>query len=164
MYSFRILSTWRLLFHLILMCVFPLSSWLVRLELYPFYCCLQRTSLCLGLVDFVWEIIVFHFIGIYNYIIFFSLISFIWPDSFLPCFLRRKTIQFEYFLLSNMMTFRSINPHKHCLCIYFCQCIFSFRLVQNLFKLLLKLPLWPFFKTPAICGYPKISCCGWALV
>lgn len=163
MYSFRILSTWRLLFHLILMCVFPLSSWLVRLELYPFYWYLQRTSFCLGLVDFVWEYFVFRFIGICNYIFF--LTCFIWHDSFLPCFLRRKPIHFESFLLSNTMTFSSINSPKHCLCIHFCQCIFSFRLVQNLFKLLLKLPLWPFFfKSPAIWGFPKISCCGWALV
>ena len=84
---------------------------------------------------------------------------------FLPCFLRRKPIHFESFWLSNTMTFSSINSPKHCLCIHFCQCIFSFCLLQNLFKLLLKLPLWPFFfKSPAIWGFPKISCCGWALV
>ena len=87
---------------------------------------------------------------------FFSLTCFIWHDSFLPCFLRRKPIHFESFLLSNTMTFSSINSPKHCLCIHFCQRIFSFRLVQNLFKLLLKLPLWPFFKNFQLFGdFPR---------
>lgn len=124
------------------MCVFSLSSWWVRPELYPFDSYLQRTSFCLGFVDFVWELESFPFHWYLPWYYFLSCLLYI-SLLFFALFSVEEAYSLEISLIFQHMTLSTINSPKHCLSINFCQRTFSSHLVQTIWKFLLRLLLWP---------------------